>query len=344
MNLLLSKRGDYVVRSALSLARVYDSGSHRKIREVVAEMGVPQTYASQILTDLVRTGIAESKSGKEGGYRLTKAPSKIKMLEIVEAGEGPLKAEHCSLGDGPCRWDSVCPLHEIWYSATTAMRKVLEETTLQDLLEKDLSLESGNSIVSDTTHRKVSKNIPVSDWIQIEKGVNEVVDAVCSEASLTQLMQKSFSDIDSLRISLDGMLPSWEPSKLDCVVGEASTDVVKNHYKNDKYISNQSSSQNVKTVGVKDHSSRYQPDTKTDNLARYFSISFEAVTISNLNIHADLVGKVLAVDSDRSEFHLRGNLRIPDHGESAHDDAQNKLSNAFIRALLRKFAENLESE
>jgi len=76
MNLLLSKRGDYVVRSALSLARAYNEGSLRKIREVVADVGVPQTYASQILSDLVNSGIAESKAGKEGGYKLTREPKK----------------------------------------------------------------------------------------------------------------------------------------------------------------------------------------------------------------------------------------------------------------------------
>ena len=68
MNMTLSKRGDYVVRSALCLARAYDSGQYRKIREVVAEMAVPRTFASQILGELVRAEIAVSKAGREGGY------------------------------------------------------------------------------------------------------------------------------------------------------------------------------------------------------------------------------------------------------------------------------------
>jgi len=52
VNLTLSKRGDYVIRAALALARAYPSGGYRKIREVVAEMDVPSTFASQILADL----------------------------------------------------------------------------------------------------------------------------------------------------------------------------------------------------------------------------------------------------------------------------------------------------
>jgi hypothetical protein len=49
VNMTLSRRGDYVVRSAVALARAYDSGEPRKVRQVVAEMGVPQTFAPQIL-------------------------------------------------------------------------------------------------------------------------------------------------------------------------------------------------------------------------------------------------------------------------------------------------------
>src|SRR5450755_4323512 len=129
----LSKRGDYVVRSALCLARAYDSGGYRKIREVVAEVDVPQTFASQILADLVHAKLATSKAGKDGGYRLVRAPALISLLDVIEAGEGPLRAERCALGDGPCRWDAVCPLHESWKAATDAMRTVLAGITLAEV-------------------------------------------------------------------------------------------------------------------------------------------------------------------------------------------------------------------
>jgi len=321
MNLLLSKRGDYVVRSALSLARAYENGSQRKIREVVAEMGVPQTYASQILNDLVKTGIAESKSGKEGGYKLTKSPDKIKMIEIIEAGEGPLKADSCSLGDGPCRWDSVCPLHDIWSSATAAVRKILEQTTLQDLLDKDKLLESGSFSVPETTHRKVRRAIDISDWIQIEKDFNSLIKVLNSETVLTNLFLTTLTDIDSLRFSLNALLPSWEPSKLDCVVKPATKDAISNYFKSDQQLS----------------------DDKDDKKVKYFGISFEAITVSNLNIHADLISKAVLIDDDRCELYLKGSIRIPDYSESFNLETQRKLSNALIRTVLRKLAADLEA-
>jgi Rrf2 family iron-sulfur cluster assembly transcriptional regulator len=146
VNLTLSKRGDYVVRSALCLARAHASGEYRKIREVVADMGVPRTYASQILNSLVLVGLAESRAGKDGGYRLSRPPESISVLEVVEAGEGPLKPERCALGDGPCRWEAVCPMHEIWSAATKAMCDELANTTLANLAARDLALERGEHL------------------------------------------------------------------------------------------------------------------------------------------------------------------------------------------------------
>ena len=149
----LSKRGNYVVLSALCLAWAYETGEYRKIREVVATMKVPQTFASQILAELVRAGVATSKAGKDGGYRLTRSPEEITMLEVIEAGEGPLKAERCALQDGPCTWDFVCPLHWIWGDSITAFRETLAKVTLATLVANDKALELNTFPMPEESHR-----------------------------------------------------------------------------------------------------------------------------------------------------------------------------------------------
>ena len=137
----MSRRGDYSVRAALYLARQAKQSKATKVKEIVAEMGIPASFASQILADLVRTDIATSKPGRDGGYRLARDPNSITLLELVEAGEGPLRAEHCALGDGPCRWDTVCPLHSSWQATVAAVREQLTTITLATILDEDLRLE-----------------------------------------------------------------------------------------------------------------------------------------------------------------------------------------------------------
>ncbi len=176
MDLTLSKRGDYVVRSAISLARAYDTASWRKIREVVEETDVPQTFASQILADLVRAGLASSRAGRTGGYRLSRPPSEVSVLEVIEAGEGPLRSERCALGEGPCRWENVCPLHETWTAATAALRELLSRTTLAELASRDAALEAGTYAVPADSHRAELGSFLLVDRIQVECGA-EVASA-----------------------------------------------------------------------------------------------------------------------------------------------------------------------
>jgi Rrf2 family protein len=170
----LSKRGDYVMRSAIALARAYDQGGWRKIREVVADTEVPATFASQILADLVRAGLASSKAGRDGGYRLNRAPSEISVLEVIEAGEGPLQAERCALGDGPCRWDAVCPLHETWSRATVVLRELLASTTLAEVAVRDAAIEAGTYHVPVDSHRAHPLAVALADVVQVELAVAEV--------------------------------------------------------------------------------------------------------------------------------------------------------------------------
>ncbi|MDA8046806.1 MAG: Rrf2 family transcriptional regulator [Actinomycetota bacterium] len=164
----LSRRGDYVMRAAISLAHGFEAGVPRKIREVVADTEVPQSFASQILADLVRADIATSRAGRSGGYRLARPPEDISVLEIVESAEGPLRSSRCALGDGPCRWDAVCPLHETWTEATTALRDLLARTSLAVLARRDAELAAGTYTVPSGAHRSHPVSVGVVDAVQVE--------------------------------------------------------------------------------------------------------------------------------------------------------------------------------
>ena len=153
MNLTLTKRGDYAVRSAIALARAYGASRYRKIREVAGEMNLPLRYTPQILGLLVRAGLAEARAGREGGYRLVRQPAEVSLLEVVEAAEGPLRAERCTLSGGPCYWESMCAVHPALEESTQALRQSLARVTLAHVLEVDEALKTGTYAVPDHAHR-----------------------------------------------------------------------------------------------------------------------------------------------------------------------------------------------
>jgi Rrf2 family transcriptional regulator, iron-sulfur cluster assembly transcription factor len=110
MDLALTRRGDYAVRAALCLARRHDGG-YVKIREVAATMALPASYTPQVLRLLAEGGLAEARAGRDGGYRLTRPPGQVALLEVVEAAEGGFRLERCILRGGPCHWEQACAVH-----------------------------------------------------------------------------------------------------------------------------------------------------------------------------------------------------------------------------------------
>jgi Rrf2 family protein len=154
MDLTLSKRGDYVVRAAISLASAWnDNEGYRKIREISEEMRIPASYTPQLLGLLARADLAEARAGRRGGYRLTRAPTEISMVDVIEAAEGRLVSRACPIRGGPCRWDEVCAVHPIWVKVSAAIRSVLEQTSLAEVAARDRLLEIGEGPPTHRGHR-----------------------------------------------------------------------------------------------------------------------------------------------------------------------------------------------
>ena len=303
-----------MVRSALALARAWPAGEARKIRQVVAEMGVPQTFASQILADLVRAGLASSKAGKDGGYRLSRPPEEIPLVEVVEAGEGPLRAERCALGDGPCRWDAVCPLHETWRAATDALRQVLGATTLADLAKRDVELEEGHGALPVGSHRHGGATVVVDDWVYAESGMEAVTRRLQNQDPdlLATVIEAAYQDADALRMNVRPATRAWSP-----VQAHATCEARPERLVDAGHVTAE---------------------------AHAFAVSWEAVGADGTTSHADLELLVSPVDPARTRVHLEGRLRPTESPSGLPPDADllARLAQVVVRSLLRRLARQLE--
>ena len=146
MDLALTRRGDYAVRAAFCLAKWAGDGRYVKIREVAQAMALPASYTPQVLRLLADAGLAEARAGRDGGYRLTRPPAEVPLLDVVEAAEGAFTLERCILRGGPCHWEQACAVHAAWSAAVQACRDSLRRTTLADLIAADARLEAGGGI------------------------------------------------------------------------------------------------------------------------------------------------------------------------------------------------------
>ena len=139
MRLELTKRGDYAVRAMLALVRgtaanAGGSGSGLlSARRISDAMSIPVRFLPQVLADLQRAGLVEAAPGRAGGYRLTKEPDTISLLDVIEAVEGDSRRRTCVLRGGPCGLDGHCDVHDVFFAGQEALRGTFAGATLADL-------------------------------------------------------------------------------------------------------------------------------------------------------------------------------------------------------------------
>lgn len=151
MDLQLTRRGDYTVRAAISLARHSGTGAYRKLREIAEEMDIPSRYTHEIVSLLVKAGLAEAMAGKQGGYRLVRRPEAISLLEVVEAGDGAMRLDRCALSGGPCHWETMCAVHPMLEEGVKAITASMRSRSLADVLKLDRRLETQTRRQAKTT-------------------------------------------------------------------------------------------------------------------------------------------------------------------------------------------------
>ena len=133
MRLELTKRADYAIRTVLDLARTPDPG-RRSVRDVAAAQAIPVRFLPQVMRDLVRAGLVDGAVGRTGGYRLTRPPDAISLLEVVEAVEGDSRRRACVLRNAPCGVTGLCDVHHIFAAAQDDVLGRLGETSVSDAL------------------------------------------------------------------------------------------------------------------------------------------------------------------------------------------------------------------
>lgn len=90
---------------------------------LAGNVGTTVTYLPQVVSPLVHAGWVRSNRGPGGGYRLTAAGHRARMLDVIETVQGPLVDGQCALRDAPCPGSEICTVHAIWSEA----RQVLIE-------------------------------------------------------------------------------------------------------------------------------------------------------------------------------------------------------------------------
>jgi Rrf2 family protein len=132
----ISAKTDYAVRALLSLAA--REPALVKIDVVVTEQGLPRKFVEAILGELRRAGLVRSQRGADGGYALARPAREITLGAVLRAVDGPL-AEVRGLRPHETTYAGVAEhLPEVWVAVRASLRRVLDETSLSQVLSGSL--------------------------------------------------------------------------------------------------------------------------------------------------------------------------------------------------------------
>lgn len=97
--------------------------------------GLEAPTVAKVLKPLAQAGLVEGFRGASGGYRLARPASRVTVVDIVEAMEGPLGMTECSLHAGACGIESSCGVRANWRRINDVVADALRAVTLQDMLQ-----------------------------------------------------------------------------------------------------------------------------------------------------------------------------------------------------------------
>lgn len=135
---------DYGLRALVYLARNYGRGTSLTA-DIAASQAIPLPFLKQLLTTLRKSGLVQSRRGRQGGHALAQPPAAIELYTAVAALEGAPALLDCVTEPKDCTLSAFCSQRLLWNKVGAAVEKTLKSTTLADLAQEQERLAEKGS-------------------------------------------------------------------------------------------------------------------------------------------------------------------------------------------------------
>jgi Rrf2 family protein len=131
----ISTKGRYALRLMIDLAST-DLNTPVSLKDVARRQNISDKYLEQIIAVLNKAGCVKSVRGAQGGYLLRKKPEEYTVGMILRLTEGSLSPVSCIEDDEiVCDKADQCVTSIVWKRINDAVNEVVDNITLQDLLD-----------------------------------------------------------------------------------------------------------------------------------------------------------------------------------------------------------------
>lgn len=134
---LFSAKAEYACIAMLELAARHGDPAPVRLKAIADGNAIPKRFLVQILLQLKGAGLVASTRGASGGYHLARAPEIITLADIInviDRSENPTELRSGSNGNTPS--PLARGIHGVWVEILAAQEKILQATTLSDLLQR----------------------------------------------------------------------------------------------------------------------------------------------------------------------------------------------------------------
>ena len=123
----ITRQADYAVRAVLYLSRLTDGGK-APTTKIARDQQIPTSFLAKIISQLSVAGVVQTSRGARGGVYLSRPPSSITLLEVVEAIDGPISLNECVANHSSCAFCDGCEVQAIWSTAQSRLVDHLAST------------------------------------------------------------------------------------------------------------------------------------------------------------------------------------------------------------------------
>jgi Rrf2 family protein len=119
----ITRETDYAVRCVLCLSETPDEVV--MVDDIAVATSVSKAFLAKILQKLTKAGIVKSFRGVKGGFRLTRKPKDITLLDVIEAIEGEVSMNKCVVDQRFCELHETCTVHPVWVGIRSSVEDLL---------------------------------------------------------------------------------------------------------------------------------------------------------------------------------------------------------------------------
>jgi Rrf2 family protein len=141
--LRVNRETDYAIGTIISLAE-YSPNEIVPSARIREQMEVPKSLSLQIISRLVKPQIIHTYPGGNGGIQLAPAPSRISLLDVIKAMEGPLSLASCLDNNQECSLAPGCTVQRYWIGLQARIEEDLASINFQELLKNKLPTPSSD--------------------------------------------------------------------------------------------------------------------------------------------------------------------------------------------------------